>query len=553
MQHTHAMRAIILACFVSFTGCRAHEASAPTARTVQVPAAPGDVRLVLQITIDQLRFDLITRMASRFGSDGFRKLLEDGTVYEQAHYTHTITETAVGHATLSTGALPREHGIVGNEWYDLAERREVYAVDDPARTLVGTEGPGRSPHLLLVPTLGDVLREVTHDQALVVAVSEKDRSAILLAGKRGRAYWLDDTSGKFVTSSYYPPPPAWIETEHESFSVERLRGKSWELFAPADSYRAVDDQPWEKSYKHLGNVFPHPLDAPVLKDFVKGIKYTPFADALVVDFVRELLEHEPLGKDEVPDLLAVSLSVTDYVGHMFGPESREAEDNLLHLDRTLAELLRLANEAADGRVLVVLSADHGACESPEWTAAQGGDAGRLDPSALMAALNQSLKQRFPNAEELVTAFVYPSLWLDEGKVRAAGLELRAVEEAVVELVQTQPGVARAFSRSALLSGAQPTDELAERVALSMHPDRSGHVYLVQKERWIFGDMLTATHGAPWAYDTHVPILFWGQGVAAQHVTRKVDPRDIVPTLAKRLGVPVPSGSSGRALEEVTNP
>ncbi len=538
-----------LALSLCLLACQTPAVHAPVA----VPSAPEKPRLVVQITIDQLRFDLIGRMADRLGPGGFKRLLGEGLVYRNAHYTHTITETSVGHATLFTGALPRDHGIVGNEWFDFAHKKPVYAVDDPTTTLVGAQGSGRSPRNLLVPTYGDVLREQTGNRALVVAVSEKDRGAVLPGGHAGRAYWLDEPSGLFVTSSYYPAPPAWISERAARYSVEQLRGKRWELSLPEDQYRATDDAPWERSYKQLGRVFPHPLDAVELKDFVRGIKCTPFADELVLAFVTELLAAEPFGQDDVPDLLAVSFSSTDYVGHAFGPESREAEDNLVRLDRTLANLLTLLEQrVGKAHVLVALSADHGIAESPEWFKQRGENVDRIDPQAVMVALNNGLRERFTVDADLVIDFVNPTFVLDEANIAALGLDLRVVELATVELVLKQPGFEKAYARSNLMAGRFGDDPLAQRVAASMLVGRSGNVYLVPREHWLlagepFG--LAAMHGTPWPYDSHVPILFWGAGIAPAVVDRAVDPRDIAPTMARRLGIPVPSGSTGSVLSE----
>jgi predicted AlkP superfamily pyrophosphatase or phosphodiesterase len=544
-------RGLVLLLLVLLGGC--HKPIPDCGTMPGALPAPLAPRLVVQITVDQLRHDLLERGAAlATGDDGFRKLLREGVVFANARFTHSITETSVGHATLFTGALPRQHGIVGNEWFDVAARANVYAVDDASTTLVGGAGAGRSPRNLLVPTLGDVLRERSGNQALVFAVSEKDRGAVLPAGHAGRAYWLDDASGRFVTSSYYGAQPAWFDNGG-GVSVESLRGKRWELSLPAEDYTAPDDVAWERSYKHLGRVFPHPLDAPLLKDFTRGIKYTPFSDELVLAFVRELLSREPLGKDDVADLLAVSFSATDYVGHAFGPESREAEDNLVRLDRTLAALMALAEQVAPGRVLFVLSADHGIAESPEWWLAQGIESGRLEPDKLIAALNASLRTQLNVSADLVSTFVNPALYLDELKIRELGLELAQVEAAVVELVASQPGFGRAFSRSAALAGQLDGDEFGKRVAASMHPERSGHVYLVPRKHWLLVSdphELAAMHGTPWPYDSHVPIVFWGAGVKAQRSWRRVDPRDIAPTLARVLGVPAPAGSSGTDMSEV---
>jgi predicted AlkP superfamily pyrophosphatase or phosphodiesterase len=565
-----ARRLWSLACLLALSACHARpEPLVQTCAGVPGTQLPQKPRLIVQITVDQLRADLPVRMLERFGAAGFRRLYESGVSFDDAHYTHTITETAVGHATLATGALPRDHGIVGNDWYDRAQKSTVYAVDDPSVTLLGASGPGRSAHYLLVPTLGDVLREQSKNAALVVAVSSKDRAAILSAGHGGQAFWLDDASGRFVTSSYYGERPAWIDQRAEAFSVERFRGKSWTLSQPEASYRARDDNPWERGYKQLGRTFPHPLDAAETKDFVKGLKYTPFADEMLLDFVRELLAQEPLGQDDVTDLLSVSFSATDYVGHAFGPESREAEDNLIRLDATLAKLFEvLLAHVPQAQLVVVLSADHGIAESPEWFQSQGQDAGRDDPAQFVPQLNAALRARLHIDADLVQAFVNPTLWLDEAKLAQLGLQLPDVEHALVQAVLAQPGFSAAFARSDLLAGTVPeaslagpralsrspvSDELAQRVAASIHPERSGNVYVVPKEHWLLaGDPrdLAAMHGTPFPYDSSVPMVFWGLALAPQHVKRPVDPRDIAPTLSALARVPAPSGATGRRLFEL---
>jgi hypothetical protein len=552
----HVRASLLLVCLLAGLSPACQRRSTPPSEgpaEVHKERALGP-RLIVQITVDQLRHDLVSRLLSLAGAEakGFLRLTREGSVYDEAYYAHTNTETAVGHATLFTGALPRDHGIVANEWYDPQNGKVVMAVDDPGSTLVGAEGPGRSARSLLVPTLGDVLSEVTGGQAVVVSVSEKDRGAILPAGHKGRPYWLDDNTGHFITSSYYGTLPAWVSEREAAFSPEQLRGRTWELSLDASRYQAADDIAWERPFKHLGRVFPHELSPPDVsnKDFVKGLKFTPFGDELVLAFVRELFASEPIGRDDVPDLLAVSFSATDYVQHFFGPESREAEDNLVRLDRTLDALLTLAEQRATReRLLVVLSADHGATESPEYWLARGMDAGRIEPSELVSRMNAELEKRF-GAERLIVDFVDPSFFLDEANIAERKLALADVEHALVELVGKEPGIYAAFSRSDALAGLLDHNELEKRITLSTHPTRSGHVYVVAKEHWMLSTgqkELASTHGSPWPSDSHVPILVWGMDVPPRHVSEHADPRMIVPTLAKRLGIPVPSGASATAL------
>ncbi len=487
------------------------------------PAGGEGLRLVVQVTVDQLRADLPLRLRDRFGAAGFVRFLDQGTVYDNAHYAHAITETAVGHATLFTGALPKDHGIVGNEWYDLQKRAREYAVDDDSAKLVGTEGGGKSPHNLLVPTLGDALIAATDGKALVRAISEKDRGSILPAGMRGLAYWLDDSAGSFVSSRYYlDARPAWVS----DLTVARYK-----------------DTPLSFTPKSGST-----------KDFTRALKHTPYSDELVLELVRVMFEHEPLGRDDVPDLLSISFSATDYVGHAFGPESTQAADNLVQLDRTLASLLMLLDERVGvAHVLIVLSADHGIAESPEWFLARGEDAGRIDPSQLVKDLNEALRIRFSLEVDLVLDFVNPSLWLDEAAIRARGLDLLTVERTLAELVRLQRGFFAAFAREDVLAGKVMANALERRVTHSVHPTRSGHVYVVPKPRWLLAtetSEIVAMHGTPHEYDTHVPIYVLGQGVPAAHVARAVDPRDLAPTLARFLHIDPPSGSTGQVLREV---
>ncbi|MDB4972069.1 MAG: alkaline phosphatase [Myxococcaceae bacterium] len=508
--------------------------------------------LTVLISIDQLRADMPVRLLPRFKKGGFRRLYEEGVVYDAASYAHSATETAVGHATLSTGALPRDHGIVGNEWSERNLR--VYAVDDAAEELLGASGTGKSPVRLLSETIGDVLA-AEQPTALLRSVSGKERSAILLGGRKATAYWLDEGLGSFITSRYYAErTPPWVAAFAQLKPAERYRTLRWELLAPESEYVAADDHPWEqRGGAVIGSVFPHAFGDVKGEQYVNALKSTPFGDELTLAFVRAMFDAEPLGRDRVPDLLTLSFSSTDYVGHAFGPESREAEDNLLRLDRTLAQLFELLDErVGKSHYVVFLTADHGACESPDWFTAQGLDAGRVDPELLKRTVEDGLRTRFDVGVELVSDFVNPTLVLNEQRIAALSLDLTAVEHAAVELALTVPGVYSAHARSDLLSGAGPDHPFKLRMEQSTHPERSGHVYIVPKEHWLLAtkpDKLTAMHGTPWPYDASVPILVWGTGSAPRHVSRAVDPRDIAPSLARLLSLRVPSSSTGSPLVE----
>jgi predicted AlkP superfamily pyrophosphatase or phosphodiesterase len=532
--------------------CTPPRTASPAALTPLAADRPRTALTVL-LSIDQLRADLPIRMLPRFGPGGFRRLYEEGVVYE-ASYAHSATETAVGHATLSTGALPRDHGIVGNEWSERNAR--VYAVDDAAAEVLGgsADRRGKSAARLLSETLGDVLL-AAQPSALARSVSGKERAAILLGGHKAKAYWLDAGLGTFVTSRYFVErEPDWVEAFAAQRPAERYRRARWELMASASTYVAADDHPWEQHGGGvLGNVFPHAFGDVTGEQYVHALKSTPFGDELTLSFVRAMFDAEPLGRDRVPDLLTLSLSSTDYVGHGFGPESRESEDNMLRLDRTLAQLFALLDErVGKEHYVLVLSADHGACESPEWFTSQQRDAGRVDSELLRRTVDDGLRARFGVGVELVTDFVNPSLVFDEQRIASLSLDLGEVEHAAVELALKVPGVYSAHARSDLLAGTGPDSPFKLRLEQSTHGERSGHVYIVPKEHWLLatrGEHLTATHGTPWPYDAQVPIVVWGTGARAQKVQRAVDPRDIAPTLAQLLGIARPGSSTGKVLTE----
>ena len=532
-------------------------ALAPLQAGSQSEATPP--RLVLQITVDQLRGDLPRRMLDRFGSGGFRTLLDSGAVFEAAHYSHAITETAPGHATLFTGANPREHGIVSNEWFDL-DSGVVYNTHDPEHSLLGgletSSGDGTSPRNLLGSTIGDELLLHTGGRSRVFAVSVKDRGAILPAGHRGKAFWYSSRTGGFITSDhYYEVYPEWVAAWYARGVAASYAERAWELVADPESYASADDLPWERGYRHLGRTFPHPYAGEGGRDLYKVLAYTPAGDELVADFARALLVAEELGADEVPDLLALSFSSTDYVGHFYGPSSREAEDNLLRLDRILAELLAFVDERVGlEHTLVVLCADHGAPETAEQLEASGQVAGWVDSGALLEACTEALREAFGVGGELLRAHVVPYLWLDHGRIEELGLEAEEVAEVLASAAQGVEGIAEALTREQLLEGDLPRSPIHDRVAAAFHPGRGGDVYLITRPHWMIGRgsasaVLSSLHGSPWTYDTYVPLVFFGAGVEPTRVRRAVAPRDIAPTLAAILGTKPPTAATGQVLEE----
>ncbi len=528
--------------------------------------ASATPKLVLQITVDQFRGDLPTRYLDRLGKGGFRYLLEQGTYYTNAHYRHANTETAVGHATLFTGADPARHGLVGNNWIDPSTGELVYNTEDDRHHLIGkTPKPHRgvSPRNLLASTIGDELVVANAGRSRVFSVSVKDRGAIIPGGHAGKAFWYSKSSGKFVTSTYYYDEyPEWVQKWNEAKPADQYRGKAWELLHDRSTYLAgkMDDRAYEANLPPLGRTFPHQYGDN--KYLYLILSLTPVGDELTLDFAKTLIENEKVGQGDYTDFMAVSFSSTDYIGHMFGPSSLESEDNVLRLDRVLAELFEFVDKKVGlSNTLIVLSADHGAPEAPEYMSSLGLESGRFDFTYFreQGPLNEVLKERF-GRDDLIATHSHPYLYLNLAAIAEAKLDIKEVEHFIAEEVMKIPGIAFAQTRSDLLDGRITDSPLQIQIRRNFHPTRSGNIHMIQEQYWFLHSTdeaqkmglegIAAIHGSPWVYDTYVPIFFAGNGVPAQRISRRVSPADIAPTIANYLNIKFPSGSIGNPLEEV---
>ncbi|MBW2010823.1 MAG: alkaline phosphatase family protein [Deltaproteobacteria bacterium] len=541
-----------------------------------VIAADSPPKLILQITVDQLRGDLPGRYLNRFKNGGFRYLFKKGTVYTNAHYQHSNLETVVGHATLATGAFPSAHGMVANVWMDRETGNLGYAVEDSGYDMVGAKGgvdkdteidpsqaaaksEGRSPRAILCSTFSDELNVHTAGRAKIFGVSVKDRAAITLAGHAGKAFWFSKKTGEFVSSTYYYDQyPNWVNKWNANRPADTYAGKSWNLLYDPSSYiyKDTDDRPYETALPGYGRVFPHPFGKKDSKLFYTLLTLSPVGDDLILDFAKALLINEKLGKDDITDYLSVSFSSMDYMGHIFGIASLESEDNILRLDRTLADLFSFVDEHVGLKnTLIVLSADHGAPEAAEYMAAQGMDVGRLVPSKFdVDPAIAALKKQFGIGRELIKMYEHPYIYLDYQLINEKGLDLAEVERAVAEEMMKFDGIALAVSSSDIKNGRLPEAPIIEQIRRNFHPKRSGDIYLVQEPYWfLYSDEsipLCTMHGSPWRYDTYVPIIFAGKNIKARHISRLVHPVDIVSTLAACTGAKPPSGAVGCPLVEV---
>lgn len=552
-------------------------ACGPAATGSPEAAQPATPRLILQITVDQLRGDLPTRYSDRLGKGGFRYLWENGVVYRDARHAHANTETIVGHTTLATGANPSGHGMVGNLWFDRETGFTTYNVEDSDYRLLTSDADvdpdaeidptqraarseGRSPAAILVSTFADELRSHTGGKAKALGVSVKDRGAIAMAGHAGTAYWFSKSNGEFVTSTYYHDAyPGWVADFNASMPAQQFAGKSWELLNDQATYLFgdSDDREWEADVAGFGRVFPHAFGDGTSPYFNTLLTLSPAGDRLVLEFAKSALVEEQFGADDVADYLAVSFSSTDYVGHIFGPSSLEQEDNILRLDRTLAELLAFVDEHVGlDRTLVVLSADHGAPDTPGYLNSLGIPAGYVEPGSWDkdSAIGR-IKERFGISGPLIETYDHPYIYLSRDVKNSTVIDQAALEAAVVAELSTFDGVALAVSSTALRNGNLPDTDLMRAVVNNFHPKRSGDVYIVFEPNWFINDFdgltVASTHGSPWAYDTHVPIVFAGPGIKPTQVDDRVYTVDIAPTLSAYMGLKPPSGSVGTVLRQVT--
>ncbi len=540
--------------------------------------AQAKPRLVLQITVDQLRGDLPRRYLAKMETGGFRYLLEKGVVYENAHHAHANTETIVGHTTLATGAHPSEHGMVGNGWFDRVTGQLTYNIEDARYPLLNTGAgvdksteidpylkaagtDGRSPAAILVSTFSDELAMLSTGKSKIFGVSVKDRGAVSMAGHAGKAFWFSKASGEFVTSRYYYDQyPAWVKAFNGSKPAQRYAHKNWELLLEPSSYRFVekDEQPWETAFANFGRVFPHPYGPGDDKYFTTLLTLSPAGDELTLDFTKQLIQNEDIGKDTITDYLAVSFSSTDYVGHLFGISSLESEDNLLRLDRILADLLSFVDKQVGlENTLIVLSADHGGPDAPPLVNQYGIEANYVYPTTWdKQAGIAKLKKQFGIGKELIQEFRFPYVYLNRDLIRSRGLDQAAVEDAVADEIMRFKGVNLAVTSTDLMRGRLPDTALNRLILNGHNTKRSGDILVVFESHWFINDfdglIVAATHGSPWRYDTYVPVVFAGGGLKPQRVYREIQTVDVATTLSAFIGTMQPSGASGQILDEVVH-
>ena len=519
-----------------------------------VPFGPqGDTRaerpkVIVLISVDQFPREYLDRFQSRFVEDGFKRLTSSGAVFTNAMLNHAATITGPGHAVISTGTYGHRNGIVGNAWYDRSARRNLYCVEDAQTRLLGVPGTGRSPVNLTTGTFGDQLRMAGAFHPRVISVAGKDRAAILMGGKLANAaYWMEDSL--FTTSTYYLEQlPEWVRAFNAAGRINAVFGQVWDRVLPEEAYSDLgnDDQPFEDAGKGLGRTFPKKItgtdSSKITGSFYDALLTSPFGNELVLEFAKEAIRAEQLGQRDVTDLLCISLSSNDYVGHSYGPHSHEVMDMTLRTDRQLADFFTYLGETLGfDNCLIALTSDHGVAPVPELLQAKNPRAGaqRVDGAAAKQAAGEALTKAFgapPKGMTWVEAMSGGNIYLHYGALQAKKVAVDAAARVVAAALNEIPTVAGAYAGADLRSQAEE-NTLADLLARSYQPARSGDVVFAYQPYTFEGSGGTgSTHGSPYAYDRHIPVILAGPGIRKGLYNDAASSADIVPEYPRHVRV-----------------
>ncbi len=516
-------------------------------------AQPERPKLVVGIVVDQMRWDYLYRYASRYGEGGFKRLLNEGYSFENTRLPYIPSVTAIGHTCIYTGSVPSLHGIAGNNF--MKDGKVVYCTDDSSVRPVGSDGKAglMSPNNLWVTTVGDELRIATNNRSKVVGVALKDRASILPAGHNpSGAYWFDNESGRFITSTYYRKDlPRWVTTFNDRKLPEKYLSSEWNTLYPKDTYKesTADHTAYEEEL-HKGVKPTLPLNLPALyKRYGYGvIRNTPFGNNLTFDMAKAAIEGEQLGQGKETDFLAVSCSSTDYIGHQVGTHAVETEDTYLRLDKSLADFFTyLDNKVGKGNYLVFLSADHGAMNNSTYLKDQRIPAGEWNEKNAKQLVDNALKAKYPSAGNLVKTVMNYQVFFDTQKIDSLGLDYSAIKALAVEtLCKKDPMVLYACDQEKASEASIP-EEVKYRIINGYNRERSGGVQVITKPGFYDGSAQGTTHGMWNPYDTHIPLVFMGWHIPHGASTKEVHMTDIAPTVAALLHIQAPSGCVGQPL------
>ena len=515
-------------------------------------------KLVVGIVVDQMRYDYLTRFWNDFGDGGFKRLINEGFLSKNHHYNYIPTVTAPGHTSIYTGTTPAVHGILGNNWYDKFAKQRVYCADDTDYPDFGTEGTGgKAPTRLLTTTITDQLRLHYQFNSKVIGVAIKDRGAIFPVGHTANAaYWFEGGStGNWITSSYYVDRmPDWVNEFNSSLKVEAYK-KTWNTLNPIDEYEesGSDSNNYEELFVGENNSgFPHEISKYFKEnDEFDVISETPFGNSITTDFSIEAIIQERLGIDEIPDFISISYSSTDKIGHRYGVNSIEVQDTYLRLDLELERLLNfLDKNIGYGEYTLFLTADHAAMHVPSFLKDSKIPAGHIEGSVIAEELFKELESRF--GMNIIEAINYNEIYLDREALRELekkGMTSSQVRQGVAEIMYDIDNIERVYTSDQLRNfGA--SDSFDRMVFKGYNPKRSGDIFFIQSPGFVDDDPKGSSHSSAMIYDTHVPLIFYGQGIKKGVTSKRTEVTDIAPTLAVLLGIGMPNGTTGTPIEDL---
>ncbi|OFY17720.1 MAG: hypothetical protein A2W98_08435 [Bacteroidetes bacterium GWF2_33_38] len=517
---------------------------------------PEKPKLIIGIIVDQMRYDYISRYWDKFDTKGFKRLIGEGAFCKNANFDYIFTQTAVGHATISTGALPAVHGIVSNTWYNRLKEQRIYCVGDDKAKTTGSESEDagkKSPKNLITTTTGDELKLASNGKSKVIAISLKDRAAILSAGHAAdAAYWFDEQTGNFVTSSYYLDSlPKWVRKFNKEKNPDLYLNRVWSTLRPIEEYTEsiADNNPFETGIK--GQItFPYNLAEIREEKKYDLLKTVPFGNSLTKDFTINAIVNEELGVDDFTDLLIVSLSATDYIGHSYGPTSVENEDTYLRLDEEIAHFLSfIDNQIGKENCLVYLTADHGVAHSPKYLESQHIPAGFFNDNYAITLLKTYLNAIYGYGE-WVSEYIDQQIYLNRNLIEDSKLSLDEFQKRTAQFFIQFTGVANAMTATNL-ENSDYSNGIFSKMKNNYNQNRSGDILINLEPNWMEDSFSATNHNSPYAYDTHVPLIWYGWKVNRKTITRRVSMTEIAPTIATFLNMPFPNGCLSEPIIEIT--
>ena len=515
-------------------------------------------KLVIGIVIDQMRYDYLTRFADRYGKDGFNRILKNGFSLENAHYNFIPTYTAVGHASIYAGTSPNNHGIISNNWYDKVLKKSIYCVDDANYKTIGNDGivGQKSPHRLYTTTVADQLQLAQNMQGKTIGIAIKDRSAILPVGHTANAaYWYDaGNKNQWITSSFYMEElPDWVKAFNSNNKADAYLNETWETLYDIKTYSQsrADNNIYENNLNGQEKpVFPKNLEKlRVQNDNFSLIKTIPAGNTYTVDFAKAVIKGEQLGKSEFTDFLAVSFSSTDYVGHRYGIASIETEDTYLRLDKDLGHFFNfLDTEVGKENYTLFLTADHAAVHVPSYLQSLKIPAHYLSTKKLKKFLSD-ITQKYFNSKELIENVSNYQIFLNQEKIEALGFNKNTVAQRLADEVLSFDKIYKAVTAETLQT-TNFTEGIMHSLQQGYNPKFSGDVLMIPYPATLNYSRKGTSHGSGYSYDTHVPLIFYGNGIkkGASKKTYKII--DIAPTISNLLKIEAPNGTSGKIIEEV---